>query len=254
MKWIYLIFMFSILACVPEKTKPALEEQLDSYITENAEFPLVKDSLIACAAGGEDVLVNDEAFPISILFYPKEGASDFLYFESNQADIDPNDYKNYQLQDLEDAPILNGYLRKFRRTAINKNVWGLVTYFRNGEIHISNPIRIKYFDKPTENNSNLLTFDDSETLMPQFFWQDGAIVENSIYFQVIQDEQGDLLSGTYTFEKKFQFYDLSNVVLNIRDVEPAPTLVQGGKYKFIMMGVSTDNWVNLVMEKEFLAQ
>ena len=90
--------------------------------------------------------------------------------------------------------------------------------------------------------------------MPEFTWQDGAIVENVIYFQVIQDDRGDLLSGTYTFDKHFKFYDLSNVVLNIRDLQPAPVLEEGRSYKFIMMGVSEDNWVNLVMEKDFQAK
>ena len=76
------------------------------------------------------------------------------------------------------------------------------------------------------------------------------IPENVIYFQVISDTDNNLISGTYTIEKNFTFYDLDNVVFNITDPNANPTLEPNKTYNFTLMGVSEDNWVNLFMEKE----
>jgi len=62
----------------------------------------------------------------------------------------------------------------------------------------------------------------------------------------------NLISGTYTIEKTFTFYDLSNVVFNITDPNSNPTLEANQTYKFILMGVSEDNWINFFLEKEFI--
>ncbi|MEL6943661.1 MAG: hypothetical protein AAFO82_13405 [Bacteroidota bacterium] len=227
------------------------KDNLAAYISENDAFPLVKDSLIACALGGQATFLEDEQYPLSILFYPEGEVRNFRYFESSSANIDPNDYANYQLQSLPEQPIFNGYLHSFQREEIQENLWGLVTYEKNGKLYISNPIHLKFPETKTEFNPALLTLDQSELLEPNFKWEDGVQKDNVIYFHVILDEKGDLLSGTYTFDRNFQFYDLSNVVLNIRDTNPPPALEPNSKYTFILMGVSVDNWVNLVIAKMF---
>ena len=112
----------------------------------------------------------------------------------------------------------------------------------------------KYNDKPTEYNPALLAIDQSEKGSPTFNWEDGSIPENAIYFHALLDANNDLVSGTYTFDRQFQFYNLSNVVLNIRDVTPAPSLVPNDNYNFLVMGVSLDNWVNLILDAPFQAK
>ena len=79
-------------------------------------------------------------------------------------------------------------------------------------------------------------------------------MDNIIYFEVVADSLGNLVSGTYTYDKHWKFYDLSNVVLNIHDVTPPPELTPNAKYKFTLMGVSEDNWVHLAGEKEFVTK
>lgn len=118
-------------------------------------------------------------------------------------------------------------------------------------MHISNAIRLKFDDKPSEFAPSLVRIDQSNPLSPLFSWSDGRTPENEIYFQVIAEENDDLLSGTYTFEQQFQFYNLSNVVLNIRDLSPPPSLVPNRRYQFVLMGVSIDNWVNLIIQVPF---
>jgi len=126
---------------------------------------------------------------------------------------------------------------------------GVVTYRTPGMLHTCTPIRQKTTIKPTEVNSELAAVVENG-VNPIFNWEDGIIKESVIYFQIISDEENNLISGTYTIEKEFTFYDLSNVVLNITPTD-TPVLEPNRNYKFTMMGVSEDNWVNLFIEKDF---
>jgi len=47
---------------------------------------------------------------------------------------------------------------------------------------------------------------------------------------------------------------LGNVVLNVTPTNTTPILEIGKTYDFTLMGVSSDNWVNLIMDKKFIAQ
>ena len=245
------ILLLSFLACNKETTKlvPDLADDLATYVEVNPEFRLVRDSLIACAVGGQTQFLTDT--PISILFYPEGNAMEFHYFETDNINVDPDDLANYQRVELPDEPLLNGYMHRFKRTALNENTWSRVSFVKDGNLHISNPVRLKYNDLPTEYNADILTIDQQTPLSPIFQWQDGRIDENQIYFQIVHDENNNLISGTYTFDQHFQFYDLSNVVLNVSPTSPTPSLAAGQKYSFVMLGVSIDSWVNLIVEGEF---
>lgn len=251
-KWLYLLSVLLLFAC-NEETVPAPSEQPDlvKYIETNSNSPLVKDSLIACAMSGEAMFLNNTSAPLHILFYPEGNPSNFKYFETSSADVDPNDYENYSIKELPVIPIFNGYLRSFERETISDRRWGLVTYEREGKMYISNPIQLKFPDLPTEFNPALLQLEQNELLQPNFSWQDGKVDGNVIYFQVVMDADNNLLSGTYTFDRSFQFYDSSNVVLNIRATNPPPVLQANQTYTFVLMAVSIDNWVNLVIEQPF---
>ena len=69
----------------------------------------------------------------------------------------------------------------------------------------------------------------------------------------VRDAENNFLSGTYTFEKWFQYFNLSNVVLDINTSNP-PNLIEGNSYNLTLMGVSEDNWVNLLIQKGFTGQ
>ena len=251
-----LLILVSVLSCADpiENQIPEIMDNLGEYVNINKSFPLTTDSLIACAVGGTDALATEIDFPISVLYFPKGTASEFHYFETENASDNPELLHNYWLQDYEQAPVFNGYLRKFKREGLNSNVWGIVSFIRDKKIFISNPIRIKYDTLPTENNEESITIDQSDELEPKFTWEDGDIKENKIYFHVVSDLSGNLISGTYTFEKQFQYYRLDNVVLNIKPQDPITVLRKGEEYNFTLMGVSEDNWVNLAMEKSFIAE
>ncbi|MEO0470026.1 MAG: hypothetical protein AAF206_10435, partial [Bacteroidota bacterium] len=238
-----------LFACQKNDFQP---NSLAAFIAEN-EDRVLTDTLIACAAGGQVGFLDDPQTPVSIFFLPVEGASEFRYFETPDLS-DWDNFEAYQSVDLALEPVFNGYLMRFKRAATGGERWGRVTYFTEGKLHICNAIRLKDAAKASEFLPQNVSIDLSQPTEPRFSWEDGQIEENAIYFQVVSDAADNLVSGTYTFDRFFQFYSLDNVVLNIRDVNPPPMLAEGNDYTFTLMGVSEDNWVNLIGQKVFKAQ
>ena len=246
--FVYLVFAFLTFSCGDDTTVSPSENDLATYLEVNAD--LTPADIIACAGGKEGGLFGVAEEPSTIFFYPIEGATDFRYFEAESV-ADSMDFEKYIEKDLTDAPIFNGYLWKFNNQPFSGERMGIVTYNTPGNLHTCTPIRLKANVKPTEVNPDRGTVVENG-VSPTFTWEDGLIDENVIYFQVISDEAGNLISGTYTYEKEFVFYDTSNVVLNITNPASNPSLEPNQNYKFTMMGVSEDNWVNLLIEKEFI--
>lgn len=215
------------------------EGTLDAF-TE--DFEIVLDNVIACAASNE----NDNL--ISVFLYPREGATNIQYFETETIDVDKNDFKSYRPRAHELLDVFNGYLKKYEVSAVNEK-WVIIAFDEAGKRHLSNPIRLKQKTKPTEYLPQNIMI-DSSTMMPNFSWQDGAYDDTKIYFQVVSDFDNNLISGTYTFNRNFRFYDTSNVVLNITK-NPPPALVSASTYMFTLLAVSEDNWVNQFSQLQF---
>ena len=235
-------FCFPVLAClIFSCSTDALNEEvtLDNAL---AGKRIVLNNVIACAASNEN---NDV---ISVFFYPRPGTANFQYFETEDSTFDKNDFDNYIPVVVPIHDVFNGYLKKFE-VSVTQEKWVIVSFDEGGETHLSNPIRLKQKTKPTEYASQNVSVGMS-TSMPEFSWRDGLYKDSIIYFQVVSDSQNNLLTGTYTHEKRFQYSNLDNVVLNITKGTP-PTLKENASYSFTLMAVSEDNWVNLFAEKEF---
>lgn len=242
--WVLFFAVIGILLSCQEDNNLEVPQNLQRYVELYSQNAL--GEVIACAAS--DAQDHDKSF---VFYYPLLGATDIQYYESASLGINPNDYSNYERKELEIEPVFGGKLGRFVRIEAAE-AWCVVTFRLQGTLHISNPIRLKNGTKPTE-WINTVAIDHTTNLQPTFTWMDGQIVENVIYFQVISDIQNQFLSGTYTTEKSFQYKNDSNVVLHI-NTETPPTLSTGQEYNFTMMGVSEDNWVNLVIQKTFTAQ
>ena len=222
---------------------------LEDYIALNSE--LESDFLIACAAGKEGGMHGIPEESTAIYFYPIEGATDYRYYETENI-ADSLNFEKYKRVDLSIDPVFNGYLQRWNRHDFDGERMAIVTYQSEGKLHISDPIRMKTNPKPSEVNPDLVEI-EVEPSKVHFEWQDGIINENVIYFQVVADGMGNFVSGTYTYDRSYTFYDTSNVVLNIT-TDPNPTLISGNEYSFTMMAVSEDNWVNLLIQQTFTAQ
>ena len=231
------IIAFLILSCSTDALN--VEETLDNSL---ASKEVVLDNVIACAAS------NAEDGFISVFFYPRPGTRNFRYFETEDVTFDKNDFDNYIPVEFPIRDVFNGFLKKFEVSTANEK-WVIVAFDEGGKIHLSNPIRLKQNTKPTEYISQNVSVDAS-TNMPNFTWQEGRFDDTKIYFHVVSDAANNLLSGTYTFERNFQYYTIDNVVLNVTQGTP-PTLKSGSPYNFTLLGVSEDNWVNLFSEVPF---
>lgn len=238
--YIICLLCWVLSACNNDENTIVLNTSLATLINSN---DIEVDNVIACASGSG----SDEDSIVAYV-YPSPEATDIRYYETDNINVDKNDYSKYQRIPIKSTNLFNGYLRKFTRNT-SKEKWVIITFFEEGKLHLSNPIRLQHKTKPTEFTSqvNINLATDS---MPVFSWQDGVFDDNAIYFQVVSDSDNELLSGTYTFEKHFQYYKTENVVLNITMGTP-PQLDAMGSYNFTLMGVSKDNWVNLLIQKEF---
>lgn len=231
---------FSMLACTNE-APVFVADNLQEYLKGSSNYKL--GSVIACAANAKTITTTN-----TIFYYPEKGATDIRYYETESTTVLENDFKNYTRKLLNNEPFFGGKLAGF----VNENSqekWCLVSYVLKDTVRISNPIRLKNITTPTEYSTDVLV-EFKSALMPKFTWEDGLVKENEIYFQVLSDVENNFISGTYTKDTFFKFYDTSNVVLTINTTTPNP-LVLNTSYNFTLMAVSKDNWVNLIIEKNF---
>lgn len=234
--FIFVIFLFA--AC--ESTDDVVNEEvtLAAYIRGQQ---IETGAVIACSAS--ELNTNN----ILTFFYPENGAVNVRFYKTETTEVEKLDYSKYTLKAIESEPFFNGALGKYTTEALMEH-WIIISYELDGEVKMSNPIRTKQLSKATVWNDTVSINQDT-ALMPLFIWEANAVGDNAIYFQVLSKENNDLLSGTYTYESNFQFYDTSNVVLNI--TEGFPELESNSNYNFTLMDVSLDNWVNLVSQKAF---
>ncbi|RNC84159.1 MAG: hypothetical protein ED556_11925 [Winogradskyella sp.] len=241
-----IIVALLVISCASDDRETIIinNTNLLSEDLENRSIEL--NSVIACAASD-----SQNSNVVEIYFYSEEGASNFKLYETNSVTVDSGNFSNYRFVDLETSPFFNGFLDRFIRSSASEQ-WIIVTYELDGEIKISQPIRTKNVSQPTTYSNNVAINQDITT-MPIFNWDINSDVDNAIFFQVMSTLDNGVLSGTYTLENQFQYYNTSNVVLNITEQIP-PALTSGIPYKFTVMDVSSDNWVNAIFTLDFIAE
>jgi hypothetical protein len=200
------------------------------------------ESVIACAAGTEDSEL------VIVYVYPRPGATNLRLFSTASETVDPNDFENYTEMPFEGVDYFNGYLQQIEIVPSSEK-WVVLSFEEAGVFQLSNPIRLKQLTQNTRYRANV-HMNDVITGMPLFSWGNIATPDDAIYFQVVSNEQQDLLSGTYTFETTFRYYKTDNVVLDITRNTP-PELQPGEAYNFTLLSVSEDNWVNVIANKPF---
>ncbi|WP_396603053.1 hypothetical protein [Algibacter sp. R77976] len=236
-----IICVLVLLSCSTDNDDEVLQT-LATY-TQTQDFEM--GAVIACAAS------DKETGEILAFYYPEAGATNIRFYETNSTEVDESDFSNYTPKVLNNEPVFNGHLGRFIQEASNEK-WIIITFELDDEIKISNPIRTRQISKPTVWNDNV-TINQPQSGMPHFMWEDNPEGDNAIYFQVVTDENNNLLSGTYTYENQFQYYNINNVVLNVTTQVP-PDLLVNENYFFTLMDVSLDNWVNWVIQKSFVAE
>lgn len=240
---IYILPFLFLTSCVEDDSAPIVFDNETILLNFLADKEFVNNQVIACAASDSEITnINN------VYFYPEASASDYRLYQS-WAD-DGNDFSNYRFVPLNSEPFFQGALRVFKLRSDCK--WTVVLFEKEGKIEISTPIRMKLDSQPTFWNSNV-SINQETSLMPLFSWQAFSEENSAIFFQVMANEELELLSGTYTEDQHFQYYNLNNVVLNVTNGIP-PDLIKGETYIFTVMDVSLDNWVNQVIMAPFTAE
>ena len=244
------IYNFMMMGIGPDHwVNMIVEEQfiprnLEEYISINSDKEITSARAFAGTANGN----KGETY---IYFEPIGAAFDYRYYETEDSTVSPSDFSNYKRRSLTDIPQFDGAFRRFSRSSAAE-VWCLVTYISEGKLYISAPIRTKNQTRQTEWKTTV-AIDYTTTLKPVFTWLDASYAESETYFQVFTKKDATLLSGTFTIENTFQYYNESNIIGKIHTGTPEE-LVLDEDYKFFLYGLSSDNWINIVIQNIFIAQ
>lgn len=245
--FLFAIFFIPLFLSCSEDNDITTPRNLAEYIAtvSNQDF----GEVIACAASA-----NGNTSLSYIFYYPETGATDIRYYEANSIDDDPTDFSNYRRQELSVSDVFGGKLQRFSRTNEAEN-WCLVTYVLNGKLHKSNVIHLQNTSKSTTYSDDV-TITYTTQLEPKFTWSASGAVASDIYFQVISEtEENQFISGTYTKENTFQYFDDANIVNNINVPETPDNLEIDTEYLFTLMRVNEDDgWVDLIIEENFVLE
>jgi hypothetical protein len=225
--------------------KTFMLRNLQEYLDDNSAKTIKTATAFAASSSSSESLSY-------IYYYPLVGFSEMRYYEMENTSLDKNNFSNYRRKDLTDAAAFGGKLRRFSRTDSKVESWCIVTFVVDEVLYKSDPIKFKNVSRPTEWGTDVV-IEYPETLKPKFTWLDGTYLENTSYLQVFTDSKSSFLSGTFTTEKTFQYNNTSNVTSTINLATPT-TLIFDTEYKFTLMGISDDNWVNLVIQKSFIVE
>jgi len=206
-------------------------------------------------------MLSGKTEPVSVYFYPKANASDIRIFEAPSVQTDTLDWAKFREIRWPVEPVFNGYLRRYATDYLQKETWLVVTCLTDDTLHTSRMIHLKTASQPTIMDPDGIVAKAESGAQVLFSWKGDSsttdiappVIEDAIYFEVVSDKNGNLISGTYTREPQFEFYNTKNVAINIRDINPPPTLKSGQTYDFMVMAVSADNWVNRLLKQTFVA-
>ena len=129
--------MTSLAGCSDEDVKDSLKDYVDHHSLSVHSSPV-----LSCATGITSGFLGSAENPISILFYPIPGAKNIKYFETDKDDIESKDYSLYQLKELKQEPLMNGYMGRFLRSGQESKIWGIVVYETDTNLHVSGPVRL----------------------------------------------------------------------------------------------------------------
>jgi hypothetical protein len=240
-KIVFFLICISIFSC-SEDTDSTVPRNLQEYM--NVNLNVQENAVFAFAANAAS-----NTSLTYIFYYPETGASDIRYYELTVASLDKDNFINYRRESLGSEMIFGDKLGRFSRSGSSEN-WCLVTYKINGALRISAPIKLNNTSKSTVYSNDVL-INYKTTLEPNFTWEDSTTNESVNYFQILTDEAEDFISGTSTEDTFFQYYDETNVTLNINDTTPSE-LVADEIYNFTTFGIGADNWVNMMIEEQFI--
>ena len=249
------IFLIAIVViCIScDKDADPAASSLEAYIQQNPEWR-PHNELVACAAGGQQGFLDDPTAPLSMFFYPKLYSTNFKYYETEGDVTDADDLSLYLEKDVPWEPLFNGFMARYPLPKPETDRWSRVSFVSNDTLWYCKPVRLRINEDPTNFLPEIIEINFDEDAQPDFSWPLAQDPNTIIYFQIVVDERGDAVSATYTNERKFSFYETSNVVFNVTRPGPVLPLQRNQEYSFVLMAISDINWVETIAQKSFTTQ
>ncbi|WP_299013156.1 hypothetical protein [uncultured Polaribacter sp.] len=239
---LFFLVMLPFLVACSQDNDVLVSRNLQQFLDENNT--IIEDGVTAFAANA-----NANTNLVHIFYFPEEGATNVRYYELTDPSLDENNFANYRRQSLNSQTVFGGKLARFVRASALES-YCLVTYFLDGELKISSPIKLQSQSKTTTYSDNVV-INYKTRIEPNFTWEESSSADHERYFQVISNEENNFLSGTFTKETFFQFYDEDNVTTTI-NTETPKALEEDEVYNFTMMDIGKDNWVTNIIEEQFI--
>lgn len=263
---IYLSLLVFVFGCEdfeirPSEPEPPVEypfpadgQSLRSFIQGNSLIEQ-RDSLIACAFSGDHAfLPQGIGADVRVLSYSYFQEGEFIYFHSTDRVAASDNLGHYTYRRalgarnvaggfFEVLPVAQPAAETFERMIVARVI--------GDKIYLSNAIFLKGTGDPTAAFPGALAVADAPQGTPRFTWPETP-GDNVIYFQLLTDGNDRVVSGTYTTEPGFTYYQTDNVVLNVSPGTPPASLASGnGPYRMTVMGVGANNWVNFIRDVDF---
>ncbi len=247
--YILSIILFSITSCDNSLEERFKIKHLDDFLTFNKHF-------ISIESFGFAANNKTDSDKVDAYCYLELDADVVHYFETDSIDDDPLDNSKYILKNFEAtrvskdnrATYAQGFI-KFSRPAANHEAWAVISYKAEGKVFRSAPIKLKSLTQPTE-YSDAITIDATNTLQPIFSWSAGIHTDTNSYLELMKNDNLEITSATTTTDLLYQYNNNTNVVKNITPT--SPKLTSKKTYFFSAVGIGSDHWVNLWLEKKYI--
>ncbi|MDA9773425.1 hypothetical protein N9B82_00595 [Saprospiraceae bacterium] len=231
------LFCFLVLSFIVSSCSSFGTKNLEDKAQEFASFA---DNLVACAASPENSDISTYIWHKTIA-----NATDLrLWYSDTYTQV----LADYEEEELSNSSLFQGFMGRFDS---QKKSGAYIVSVNVDEAFIhSKPIEIL-----SETQSTIwgppVFVDQTKPLEPRFDWQPSTFDSESIYFHLlVNTDQDDAISATYSYDPYFQFYDTTNVVFNVTE-KLNPTLEAERNYQLTLMQVSGNNWVSAVTARTF---
>ena len=133
MKKLILILFILLAACDRREIIPTgvpVSKSLLEYINEKYYLDL-KTTPVAFAARNQTGFLSDTLNSISVIFMPSFYSAENKYFETNSINVDTGDFSLFNEKSIKEDSLFNGYIMRFIRGVVNKDIWCRTTYTTN---------------------------------------------------------------------------------------------------------------------------
>lgn len=247
MKRTLVIIIVTVLtSCIKDDSVPIVFEDIVILGNELGDNLYQTDAIFAFAANDQTESAHTNIYTVI-----ENGATDIKFYESDYPNINSQDLFSYKLMEIQPSLINDAKVKTYRHTFL-RDEWIIMTYKIDNKIKLSSPVRINNLFHPT-NFIEAVNIDQDLNGSASFNWDVQSYDANAFFFEIMKDDNSQVLSLTFTNDSNFQYFNLANVTLNLSENTP-PSLEQGRNYDITILDIGLDNWINSVYNRTFNAE